>query len=287
MGADSRFRPIIKSDLISRFQKPPDFDSGVCDIPGNTPCGWGGSGQKAKSKKSDTASCTDHPSSPLKGTGYLETQEAGGERGRGTAESAWTSHGIQPLSPLPPRRRSVSTTASDHIRSPTISLRLLRHRLTRTSRGSVGPNTTGTPTTPIGDSETTQDTSSWPVATHHSALSPPGGTTTSTTTRDHIRSPHSDGDTSIHLPVDSRLDDQYHFSETSTGSQPQYSDAIRLADTTGPNAVGDGFDSRQGLTSDVDDRLEPTTASLPTRYRSPLVDADRLLSPTGYRPASQ
>ncbi|MFD1571212.1 hypothetical protein [Halorubrum laminariae] len=115
----------------------------------------------------------------------------------------------------------------------------------------------------------------------------PGGMTTSTTTRHHSRSPHSDGDTSIHLPVDSRLHDQYHFSEISTGSRPQYSDAIRLADTTGPDAVGDGCTTRRDLTSDVGDRLQTTTASLPTRYRSPLVDADRLLSPTGYRPASQ
>ena len=153
--------------------------------------------------------------------------------------------------------------------------------------GSVRPNTTGTPTTPIGVTETTEDTSNWPVATDHSAFSPPGGMTTSTTTRHHIRSPHSDGDTSKHLTVDSRLHDQYHFSETSTGSQPQYSDAIRLADTTGPDAAGDGCTTRRDHTSDVGDRLQTTTASLPTRYRSPLVDADRLLSPTGYRPASR
>ncbi|MFD1572116.1 hypothetical protein [Halorubrum laminariae] len=111
--------------------------------------------------------------------------------------------------------------------------------------------------------------------------------TPSTTTRHHSRSPHSDGDTSIHLTADSRLHDQYQEPETSTGSQPQYSDAIRLADTTGPDAVGDGCTTRRDLTSDVGDRLRTTIDSPVMTDRDRLVDADRLLSPTGYRPASR
>jgi hypothetical protein len=111
--------------------------------------------------------------------------------------------------------------------------------------------------------------------------------TPSTTTRHHVRSPHSDGDTSIHLTVDSRLHDQYHFSETSTGSRPRCSDAIRLADTTGPDAAGDGCTTRRDLTSDVGDRLDSTIGCPVMTDRDRLVDADRLLSPTGYRPASQ
>ena len=75
--------------------------------------------------------------------------------------------------------------------------------------------------------------------------------------------------------------------ETSTGSRPQSSVAIRLAATIYPDAVADGCTTRRGLTSDVGDRLDSMIDSSVATDPHRLVDADRLLSSTGYRLTSR
>ena len=143
------------------------------------------------------------------------------------------------------RRRSAVATASDHIRSPRLLLRKSRHRSGLSSRGSAGPRSEAVATNQIVVDETTPDISSWPMATHHSALSTTGRTTTSTTARPQPRQRRRSAQQRNHLPVDSRLDLPYQFPETFRGSRPRDSDASRLSPPPRIHAVWNGFDSRR------------------------------------------